>query len=153
MKTEDLLALVALAGGLAAFKKKADKDYADLPEQKEAAGRQAKARAALDAFVAQNRKATPEELSAAKFKAASEELNPESRVGSRRTPLTDRYGNPVTTRFGGYASTEDTPDSAVQGANFRRNVGMKKGGAVKSKSASKRADGCAQRGKTKGRII
>ena len=34
---------------------------------------------------------------------------------------------------------------------------MKKGGAVKAKpkvsSASKRADGCATRGKTKGRII
>lgn len=30
--------------------------------------------------------------------------------------------------------------------------GMKKGGMVKS-SASKRADGCAQRGKTKGRMV
>jgi hypothetical protein len=30
--------------------------------------------------------------------------------------------------------------------------GMKKGGVVKS-SASKRADGCAQRGKTKGRMV
>jgi hypothetical protein len=30
--------------------------------------------------------------------------------------------------------------------------GMKKGGSVKSKSASSRADGIAQRGKTKGRI-
>jgi hypothetical protein len=32
------------------------------------------------------------------------------------------------------------------------NTGMKKGGMVKS-SASKRADGCAMRGKTKGRIV
>lgn len=31
-------------------------------------------------------------------------------------------------------------------------TGMKKGGMVKS-SASKRADGCAQRGKTKGRMV
>ena len=31
--------------------------------------------------------------------------------------------------------------------------GMKKGGAVKMSSASKRADGCAQRGKTKGRMV
>jgi hypothetical protein len=31
--------------------------------------------------------------------------------------------------------------------------GMKKGGKVKMSSASKRADGCAQRGKTKGRIV
>jgi hypothetical protein len=31
-------------------------------------------------------------------------------------------------------------------------AGMKKGGTVKS-SASKRADGCAQRGKTRGKVI
>jgi hypothetical protein len=31
-------------------------------------------------------------------------------------------------------------------------TGMKKGGKVKASSASKRADGCAMRGKTKGRI-
>ena len=30
---------------------------------------------------------------------------------------------------------------------------MKKGGTVKASSASKRADGCAQRGKTKGRMV
>jgi len=30
---------------------------------------------------------------------------------------------------------------------------MKKGGSVKVSSASKRADGCAQRGKTKGRVV
>jgi hypothetical protein len=31
--------------------------------------------------------------------------------------------------------------------------GMKKGGKVKVSSASKRADGCAVRGKTKGRMV
>lgn len=31
--------------------------------------------------------------------------------------------------------------------------GLKKGGKVKASSASKRADGCATKGKTKGRII
>ena len=31
--------------------------------------------------------------------------------------------------------------------------GMKKGGKVKASSASKRADGCAMRGKTRGRMI
>ena len=36
---------------------------------------------------------------------------------------------------------------------FKSFVGMKKGGAVKSSSASKRADGIAQRGKTRGRMI
>ena len=34
----------------------------------------------------------------------------------------------------------------------KRLLKMKKGGSVKS-SASKRADGCAQRGKTKGRMV
>jgi hypothetical protein len=43
MKDEDLLALAALAGGAYAFKNKADKDYAELPEQKELAARRAKA--------------------------------------------------------------------------------------------------------------
>lgn len=32
-------------------------------------------------------------------------------------------------------------------------AGMKKGGKVKMSSASKRADGCAQRGKTRGKIV
>jgi hypothetical protein len=36
--------------------------------------------------------------------------------------------------------------------NAYKNAGYKKGGSVKS-SASKRADGCATKGKTKGRII
>ena len=31
--------------------------------------------------------------------------------------------------------------------------GMKKGGKVKMSTASKRADGCAKRGKTKGRMV
>ena len=139
MKNEDLLALAALAGGVAAFKHKADKDYAELPEQKELAGRRAKKTAALDTFVAANRKATDEELNAARRKAASEELNPEGRVGGRRTPMTDRYGNPVTTRTG-FAYTEDSPSTK-----------LKKGGAVKSASA--RADGIAQRGKTRGTMV
>lgn len=138
MKGEDLLALAALAGGVAAFKKKADKDYAELPEQKEVAERQAKKRAALDAFVEQNRKATSEEVGAAKRKAAYEELNPEGRIGGSRTPMTDRYGNPVTTRTG-FAYTEDNPSTK-----------LKKGGKVKSASA--RADGIAQRGKTRGKM-
>ena len=136
MKTKDIVALAALAGGLAAFKNKADKDYAELPEQKEIAERQAKRQAVLNNFVEQNRKATPTELSAARRQAALEELNPESRVGGRRTPLTDRYGNPVTSGSGGFAYTED-PTSTK----------LKKGGKVKS--ASQRADGCAIRGKTR----
>jgi len=34
-----------------------------------------------------------------------------------------------------------------------KGTGMKKGGKVKSSSASKRADGCAIKGKTKGRMV
>jgi hypothetical protein len=34
-----------------------------------------------------------------------------------------------------------------------KGTGMKKGGKVKSSSASKRADGCAVKGKTKGRMV
>lgn len=49
----------------------------------------------------------------------------------------------------------NTEDRGYSGSEARRNMsraasGMKKGGAV---SASKRADGCAVRGKTKGRIV
>ena len=75
MRDEDLLALAALAGGAYAFKKKADKDYAELPEQKELAAR----------------------------------------------------------------------------AKQRETRGMKSGGKVKS--ASSRADGIAQRGKTRGKMV
>ncbi len=42
--------------------------------------------------------------------------------------------------------------SAAEAELRRESRGMKKGGVVKS-SASKRADGCAQRGKTKGRMV
>jgi hypothetical protein len=49
---------------------------------------------------------------------------------------------------------------AVSQLNFKRlnaedveEMGLKKGGKVKAPSASKRADGCAQRGKTKGRFV
>jgi len=45
-----------------------------------------------------------------------------------------------------------TPNGGVTPVGFNAITGMKKGGVVKS-SASKRADGCAQRGKTKGRMV
>jgi len=38
-------------------------------------------------------------------------------------------------------------------AKGKRYGGMKKGGVVKASSASKRGDGCAIRGKTKGRMV
>jgi hypothetical protein len=39
------------------------------------------------------------------------------------------------------------------GAALGKKMGMKKGGAVKASSASKRGDGCAIKGKTKGRMV
>jgi hypothetical protein len=47
----------------------------------------------------------------------------------------------------------DQAEKAEAAATLKRESrGMKKGGVVKS-SASKRADGCAQRGKTRGRMM
>lgn len=45
-----------------------------------------------------------------------------------------------------------TTNVPLKGFNLSKKPSMKKGGAVKS-SASKRADGCAVRGKTKGRMV
>ena len=50
----------------------------------------------------------------------------------------------------GLAGMSPTRMSALQ--NVPQGAALKKGGSVKS-SASKRGDGCAQRGKTKGRIV
>ena len=140
MKSKDLMALAALAAGAYGLKKAGDSTSAG--------------RSAPDPF-AESRALSAQELAAARRKAAREELNPEGRIGGPRSPLVDSSGNPVISGSGGFAFTEDIPDSAVSGANFRRNMGMKKGGSVKStqSSASKRADGIAQRGKTRGRIV
>lgn len=46
----------------------------------------------------------------------------------------------------------NTPRQMKARGDIRAAMGMKKGGSVKS-SASKRADGCATRGKTKGRMV
>jgi hypothetical protein len=51
----------------------------------------------------------------------------------------------------GMASTPGTK-VAVDLVDDKFEKGMKKGGKVKASSASKRADGCAMRGKTKGKI-
>lgn len=48
---------------------------------------------------------------------------------------------------------EMKPDSELEEAHFEA-VGYKKGGSVKmGGTASSRADGCAQRGKTKGKVV
>lgn len=52
-----------------------------------------------------------------------------------------------------YAKEQEERQAKIQAdieANYRP---YKKGGAVKSKSASSRGDGIAQRGKTKGKIV
>lgn len=61
---------------------------------------------------------------------------------------------------GGKDAVATTTTTSPRATGFTRltaadvkSMGLKKGGKVSSKSASARADGCAQRGKTKGRII
>ena len=50
-------------------------------------------------------------------------------------------------------SNRQAAAAAKVNAARREQMGLKKGGSVKASSASKRADGCAQRGKTKGRMV
>ena len=50
------------------------------------------------------------------------------------------------------ASAEQAESNKQAAAGAAQLSGMKKGGTVKSKSASSRADGIAQRGKTRGKI-
>ena len=65
---------------------------------------------------------------------------------------------PFFERFGSRGQRSELDRKAAQAAREaadeerREARGMKKGGSVKS-SASKRADGCAVRGKTKGRMV
>jgi hypothetical protein len=175
MKNKDLVALAALAAGAYGLKQASNVDAAlgrmkydkmaeklgypvgENPMSARRGGRDPLA-VSIDTVSEKDK-----EAAYARSRAAREELNPEGRIGGPRSPVLDRSGNPITTRSG-FAFTEDIPDSAVSGANFRRNLGMKKGGAVKKhakggsvkstqSSASKRADGIAQRGKTRGRIV
>ena len=48
---------------------------------------------------------------------------------------------------------KDMGKRGVNEANIEYEIPVKKGGKVKVSKASKRADGCAQRGKTRGRIV
>ena len=156
MKNKDLLALAALAGGLYGLneKNKIDKSLGVMKYDKMA--RDLGYPVEENTMSARGKKVinvpaytdTPQ----GKSEVVRQILNDPDRIGGPRSPVLDRSGNPVSTRSG-FAFTEDIPDSAVQGANFRRSAGMKKGGAVKMKSASARADGIAQRGKTRGRMV
>ena len=53
---------------------------------------------------------------------------------------------------GGMGSTPETKVALDLVDDKFESKGMKKGGKVKASSASKRADGCAVRGKTKGKV-
>jgi hypothetical protein len=55
----------------------------------------------------------------------------------------------------GYENEEEERRAQEQAAAEQAAAqgGMKKGGTVKLSSASKRADGCASRGKTRGRMV
>jgi len=79
------------------------------------------------------------------------------RFGKTRTPIGSLYGPNVdisdrlsfSAGLGkGVLGNEGKP---LFGANAR--LTFKKGGKVKASSASKRADGCATKGKTKGRMV
>ena len=96
---------------------------------------------------------------------------------SQEYPITDKQGRPELldveeSRKRGYPATSDDRLIGASGVvteyvedfpNMKRSkaatdkaekeVKMKKGGTVKSSSASKRADGCATKGKTRGRIV
>jgi hypothetical protein len=119
-----------------------------------------------------NRKVDPyappsnsKELNEARRKAANEELNPEGKKGKRKNVLVDSSGRPVASSYG-FAHTEDKEEeSDVSDKNFKakndalsaiidanaKKRSYKKGGSVSS--ASSRADGIAQRGKTRGRVL
>jgi hypothetical protein len=82
----------------------------------------------------------------------NEDLTGGAYVGSR-------LNMPSNTRLG-KMSAGDTAllnkyDNSAEGvtAKLKRNYGMKKGGKVKASSASKRADGCCVKGKTKGKYL
>jgi hypothetical protein len=60
-------------------------------------------------------------------------------------------GAQLASRLGGMGRMSMGKPVGVANPNFK--PGMKKGGAVKASSASKRGDGCAIKGKTKGRMV
>lgn len=146
MKNEDLIALAALAGGVYGLNeaRKVDKSLGpkvDLradgspdpyPEKKRVSSKELReSRESLrDELTREDYgNASPERLKRARAAAIQEEP-------SLRGVMVDSSGMPVRS-----------------GSGYVRSGQYKKGGAVKAKSASSRADGIAQRGKTKGRIV
>lgn len=100
---------------------------------------------------ARQQKELDEALKANEERAKASEMQRETR-GVKPTPLKDRAD--MAAQSYGRGIREQNPELS------RTLGGMKKGGAVKKyakggavKSASARADGCAKRGKTKGRMV
>jgi hypothetical protein len=75
-------------------------------------------------------------------------------LGSAGAVAYDTYENPTKSGLGMRPEVAERKqkEREAKDEKKRETRGMKKGGMVKS-SASKRADGCAQRGKTKGRMV
>lgn len=133
MKNKDLLALAALAGGLYGLNE-AGKVDRSLQKMKVAGGERdlsgPKFMEAIDEVTADEYgTADPDRLKRARARAIREEP-------SLRGVVVDSSGMPIRS-----------------GSGFLKSGQYKKGGAVKAKSASARADGIAKRGKTKGRIV
>ena len=86
-------------------------------------------------------------------KPVKAELGPE--MGGR---MTSAESAAVMSRFGNPPGAESRVNKETpQGETYDMSIGMKRGGAVKKMasggSASSRADGCAVKGKTRGRMI
>ena len=63
------------------------------------------------------------------------------------------YGIGQQGKMGGGGGSEALNPGMTLNLETGKQTAMKKGGTVKSSSASKRADGCATKGKTRGRMI
>jgi hypothetical protein len=144
MKNKDLLALAALAGGLYGInqagrnaKFRNDMNKSRIEERGERLKfladdlREERSRQGVSPPTRAERAALPPPVN---MKDVVSTMSPEEVSASF---LTDSRGQPVSTGTG----------------DFVRRQSYKKGGAVKAKSASARADGIAKRGKTKGRIV
>ena len=94
---------------------------------------------------------------AEKYETSFDRMNRKNReAGTDFDSLVSRGVNAVKERLSGNASGQRGQDRVVRDAAIRKSdqqfMGMKKGGSVKVSSASSRADGIAQRGKTRGTL-
>lgn len=107
--------------------------------------------------VASKPAAAPAPAPAEKYETSFDRMNRKNReAGIDFDSLVSRGVNAVKERLSGNASGQRGQDRVVRDAAIRKSdqqfMGMKKGGSVKVSSASSRADGIAQRGKTRGTL-